>query len=308
MTITDFKHKTVLLEESISLLHIKAGDIFVDGTLGAGGHSLSVCEKFGNSVRVIGIDADADAIERAKKRIDTLGKNTNFTTSLSNFREIKSVLDSIPLESVDKILLDLGLSSDQLETSGRGFTFQKDEPLLMTFKKNPTEEDTTAMDIVNNWNEENITAILKGFGEERYAYRIARAIVVSRENRRIERTSELVEIIKAVVPAIYRNGRIHFATKTFQALRIAVNDELGALEQFLNDGWQYLNKGGRMAVISFHSAEDRKVKIFFKEKSKEGIGLIITKRPVCPTQEEININRRARSAKLRVIQKISVVP
>ena len=297
-------HKTVLLEEAISGLEIKAGEIFLDGTLGAGGHSFAVCEKFGKSVQVIGLDADEEAIARTKERIEKCEQGSNFTAKKTNFREIKSVLESMQIDSVDKILLDLGLSSDQLENSGRGFTFQKNEPLLMTFKRDIGKEDLTAMDIVNTWAEESLKAIIKGFGEEPFAGRIARIIIESRQNKRIETTTDLVEVIRKVIPLKYQHRRTHFATKTFQALRMATNNELDSLREFLKDGVKYLNKGGRIAIISFHSLEDRIVKRFFKETEINGVLKIITKRPICPTEEEIKENKRSRSAKLRIAEKI----
>jgi 16S rRNA (cytosine1402-N4)-methyltransferase len=194
-------------------------------------------------------------------------------------------------------MLDLGLSSDQFETSGRGFTFQKDEPLLMTFKKNPTEHDLTADEIVNTWDEANIADIIYGYGDERYSRRIAKSIV---ESRPIKTTFELVEAVKLGTPSAYHRGRINPATKTFQALRITVNDEINTLKEGLRKGFEALNPGGRMAVISFHSIEDRVTKRFFKEVG----GNILTKKPIVPSDEEKIRNPRSRSAKLRIIEKL----
>lgn len=294
-------HKTVLLHESIDGLEIKNGDIFVDGTLGGGGHFEEVAKRFGSNVVMIGIDLDPDAIIRTKERLSTYNLKTHFVQN--SFRNIDTILDSLNIPKVDKILLDIGLSSNQFEESGRGFSFQKDEPLIMSFKKDLTEEDLTAREIVNTWDLENISAILKGYGEEQFAWKIAKAIVAKREEKPIETTFELVEVIKLATPKWYQSKRIHPATKTFQALRITVNDEIESLKEGVKKGFDRLNLGGRIAVISFHSIEDRAVKKFFKEISVKGEGLLINKKPLIPTDEEIKQNPRSRSAKLRILQK-----
>jgi 16S rRNA (cytosine1402-N4)-methyltransferase len=203
----------------------------------------------------------------------------------------------------DKILLDIGLSSNQFEQSARGFSFQKDEPLIMSFKKDLKETDLTAREIVNTWDEVNIQTILEGYGEEQFAWKIAKAIVARRQENPIETTFDLVEIIKLATPKFYHHKKIHPATKTFQALRITVNDEIESLKEGVSKGFNILNRGGRMAIISFHSLEDRIVKQFFKDKQTKDEGMLITKRPIVPTEEEIKENPRSRSAKLRVIQK-----
>jgi 16S rRNA (cytosine1402-N4)-methyltransferase len=208
-------------------------------------------------------------------------------------------------------MLDLGLSSDQFETSGRGFSFQKNEPLLMTFKENLGPEDLTAKQIVNTWDEENIADIIYGYGEERYSRKIAKGIVGARAVKPIETTFDLVEIIKNSTPSRYAHGKIHPATRTFQALRITVNDEINALKEGLEKGWERLAPGGRMAVISFHSIEDRIVKHFYKSKewmekadgTSERTANIITKKPITASHQEISENPRSRSAKLRIIEK-----
>lgn len=282
-------HTTVLLHESIDGLNLHAGSVYLDGTLGSGGHAEYALSK---GAHIIGLDQDAEAIERSKKRL------TGGTFIQENYRNLDIALDSVNIEKIDAFMLDLGLSSDQFETSGRGFTFQKDEPLLMTFKKNPTEEDLTAKEIVNTWDEENIADIIYGYGDERYARRIAKAIV---ESRPIETTFELVEAVKLGTPSAYHRGRIHPATKTFQALRITVNDEINTLKEGLKKGFERLHVGGRMAVISFHSIEDRVTKRFFKEK--QGEAQILTKKPIVPSDEEKVRNPRSRSAKLRIIEK-----
>ncbi len=301
-------HKTVLLHEAIDGLDIKSGDIFVDGTLGGGGHSEEVAKRFGHSVVMIGIDLDPEAIERASARLSLLNPNIHYAEG--SFRNIDTILDSMGFEKVDRILLDIGLSSNQFEDSGRGFSFQKDEPLIMSFKKNPKPDlpeqvgDLTAREIVNKWELENIAAILKGYGEEQFSWKIAKAIVASREIKPIETTIDLVEIIKIATPKWYHHRKIHPATKTFQALRITVNDEIESLKEGIVKGFERLNSKGRLAVISFHSIEDRAVKNFYKSKSDEKVGKIITKKPIIPTDQEIRDNPRSRSAKLRIIEKI----
>lgn len=295
-------HVSVLLNESVDGLEIKPGDVFVDGTLGGGGHSEEVCNRFGNAVVMIGIDLDPDAISRASSRLAS--KECNFKAVQGSFRNIDSLVASLGFHNVDKILLDIGLSSNQFEDSGRGFSFQKDEPLIMSFKKELTEDDLTAREIVNDWDEENIRAILEGYGEEQFAWKIAKAIVERRAVKPIETTFELVDIVKSATPKFYHHRKIHPATKTFQALRITVNDEIGSLKDGISKGWQILNKSGRIAVISFHSLEDRVVKQFFREREDEGKGRRITKKPILPTEVEIRENPRARSAKLRILEKL----
>lgn len=298
-------HVSVLLQESIDGLNIKSGDIFVDGTLGNGGHCLEVCNRFGNTVVMIGIDLDPDALSRSSLRLIPLiesGK-CNMHFAEGSFRNLDVILDTLDIGLVDKILLDIGLSSNQFEESGRGFSFQKDEPLIMSFKKDITDDDLTAREIVNTWDEENILAVLKGYGEEQFAWKITKAIVERRKLNPIETTFDLVEIIKSATPKFYHHRKIHPATKTFQALRITVNDEIESLKEGIRKGFDRLKKGGRLAVISFHSIEDRVVKQFFKDKSVLNEAEIITKKPIIPTETEIKENPRSRSAKLRIIQK-----
>ena len=295
-------HKSVLLKETIDGLNIKSGDIFFDGTVGSGGHDLYVCEHFGKSVKIIGIDQDKDALKKATERL--ANKKCDITYRVNNFRNIKDELENLNINQVNEIMLDLGLSSEQLESSGRGFSFMRDEPLLMTMAKDSDTSTLTARDIVNTWQEEMIQNIISGFGEERYAKRIARKIIESRERRRIETTWQLVEIIRQAVSISYQRGRLHFATKTFQALRIAVNDEINSLKEFLQNGFEYLAREGRMAIICFHSIEDRIVKNFNREKQKAGQAKIITKKPIVPSFNEIKDNPRSRSAKLRILEKL----
>jgi 16S rRNA (cytosine1402-N4)-methyltransferase len=293
-------HKTVLLNESIEKLNLKEGSIFFDGTLGGAGHTSKVCSDFSGKVKIIATDRDNLAIRNAEEKLSKLGCKADLI--LSDYRHMDTVLENLGIKKVDAILLDLGLSSDQLDASGRGFTFRNDEPLLMTFSEEDQKVD--AQVIVNNWSEETISDILYGYSDERYSRRIARAIVSARKIKPIMTTFDLVEIIRRAVPIAYQRGKTHFATKTFQALRIAVNDEITALKEGMQKGWELLNSGGRMAIISFHSVEDREVKIFFKDKAKNGEGKLISKKPIVPTDDEIRENSRSRSAKLRVIEKV----
>ncbi len=293
-------HTSVLLHESIDGLDIHEGDIYLDGTLGGGGHAKEALQKTHGKLTVIGLDRDREALERSREIL----KDGKVILKEASYGDLDAVLNELNIDKVNRIMLDLGLSSDQFEVSGRGFTFQKDEPLLMTFAHSPKGDDLTAAYIVNNWAEETIADVIYGYGEERYARRIAKGITLYRAKKKIETTHELVEIVKGAVPATYRHGRIHPATRTFQALRIAVNDELGTLKQGLAKGFERLEKGGRMAVISFHSLEDRIVKHFYKEKADLESAKILTKKPIEASEEERIMNPRSRSAKLRIIEKL----
>lgn len=295
-------HQTVLLKEAIDGLSLEEGDIVIDCTVGAGGHSEEICRQFGKNVRIVALDLDSDALDRSENRLS--GMDCDITFHLANFRDFEKALREIDIPKVDGFLLDLGFSSYQLEDSGRGISFQKEEPLTMTLKKEVSESDITASMIVNEWSEESIANILYGYGNERFSRRIAREIVLSREKGPINTTTDLVNIINRAVPFFYKNSRINPATKTFQALRIAVNDELGSLNEFLEKSIEYLNPGGRISIISFHSLEDRLVKQFFKKLRQEQKALVLTKKPIIPSEEELKSNPRSRSAKLRIIQKI----
>lgn len=292
-------HKSVLLNETIEGLNLEKGGNVLDATFGGGGHSLEILKRYKN-VKVVAMDQDKGVWEVAKDKF----KDLNIKFYNENFRNLDKALKNEGIREVDAVLFDLGLSSDQLESSLRGFSFMKDEPLLMTMKEDPLKADLTAKDIVNSWSEENLEKIIRGYGEENFAGRIARGIVEARKIKEIESTLELVEIIRNVVPAFYRKGKTHFATKTFQAIRMAVNDELGALKEGLEKGVRVLKSGGRIGVISFHSGEDRVVKRFFIQKVKEGIIKLINKKPIIPSKSELKENKRARSAKLRIIEKI----
>ncbi|MDR3571497.1 MAG: 16S rRNA (cytosine(1402)-N(4))-methyltransferase RsmH [Candidatus Pacebacteria bacterium] len=293
----DKGHQSVLLHESIEALEIAKDDIVVDATLGGAGHSKAIVDLLGSKGMLIGLDADSDAIERAKVRLS--GSKARLEFINGNFKDLQQILESIGVEQITKALFDLGWSSFQLD-AGRGFSFQTDEPLLMTYAKEPN--GLTASTIVNTWAESSLADVIYGWGDERYSRRIAKGIVAARAKKNIETARELAEVIKASVPAPYRFGRLHPATKTFQALRIAVNDELGALKSGITAAWRKLVPGGRIAVITFHSIEDREVKELFAEFVQQG-GIKIPKKPIKPSLEELQENPRARSAKLRVIQK-----
>lgn len=295
-------HISVLKNESIDGLAIKNGDIIIDGTLGGGGHTLEMIKRFGKSIKIIGLDLDIDARARTEEKIKDLPNDFIFFNK--GFQDIDQVLDEMGVEKVDGILLDLGISSFQLEVAGRGFSFLKDEPLLMTMKKNPEEEDVTAKDIVNTWEEETIANIIYGFGEEKYSRKIAKAIVLARQEKSIETTFDLVEIIDKAVGKNYRGMKIHPATRTFQALRIATNSELTNLEKVLEKGFDCLKSGGRISVITFHSLEDRIVKKAFVSLKEKGVGIIVNKKPIVPSEEELKENPRARSSKLRLLEKV----
>ena len=296
-------HTSVLRDESIDGLNIKSGDIIVDGTLGGGGHTYEMIKRHGLSVKIIGIDLDKESIPRTKELVGEIEKDLVFKTA--GFQDLDQVLDELNIVHVDKILLDLGISSFQLEIAGRGFSFQKDEPLLMTMKDNPKEDDLTAQDIVNIWDEENLADIIYGFGEEKYSRRIAKAIVEARREKKITTTFELVAIIDKAIGRFYKGMRIHPSTRTFQALRIATNSELSNLEKVIERGFDRLSIGGRMSIITFHSLEDRIVKRAFVELKNQGFANIITKKPIVPTDDEVKSNPRSRSAKLRIIEKVS---
>lgn len=288
-------HKTVLLNETIEGLNLHDKSVVIDCTFGGGGHSREICMKY-PGVKIIALDQDKGAFTKAESKFKDLKCDISFVNK--NFRDLPTE------EKVDGVIFDLGLSSDQLENSGRGFSFMRKEPLLMTMKENPSSEDITAIDVVNTWEEGNLADIIYGYGEERFSRRIARGIVEARKKAKIETTTDLVQIIQDSVPVAYRRGRLHPATKTFQALRITVNDELGALREGLEKGFNVLKAGGRMSVISFHSLEDRIVKRFYKEKEKKGKARLINKRPILASKEEIKENPRSRSAKLRILEKI----
>lgn len=292
------KHVTVLLDETVDGLNLKKNDTAIDATVGTGGHAELVASIIGKGT-LIAIDADESSLALSKERLKDSSAKVIYLQG--NFRNIKALAQSAGVTSAEGIIFDLGWRSEQL-TSGRGFSFKADEPLLMTLASAGSGM-RTAKDIIADWDEEEIANMIREYGEERFSGRIARAIVEARRNKPIETALQLAEIISAVVPAFYRNGRIHPATRTFQALRIAVNDELGALKEALHDALDILSPGGRVAVISFHSLEDRIVKNTFRVAEDEGKGIRVTKKPIVPTRVEQVKNPRSRSAKLRIFEK-----
>ncbi len=294
-------HTSVLYDECLEALNISPGKVVIDGTFGAGGHSLGIAKLIGKKGTLISFDQDGEVFE--KPIVDELKKLTNFIPVVANFRDMEKEVLTRGIDSVDGVLLDLGLSSTQLELSGRGFSFQRDEPLHMTFSDKPGEQLITAEVIVNEWQEGVIADILFGFAEETFSRKIAKAIVEAREKSRIVTTGQLVDIIKSSVPGWYQRGRTNPATRTFQALRMAVNDEMGSTEDGIRAAHKMLKKEGRLAVISFHSIEDRLVKNTLKEIFESYGGKILTKKPIIAKDEETSSNPRSRSAKLRIIEK-----
>jgi len=291
-------HKPVLTETVLSYLNLKPGDIVFDGTVGSGGHAEAILKAIGPEGFLIGLDQDEEAIKRVQNRLEQVGKR--FKLIQLNFRFLDQALSSLHFNKVNAVLLDVGISTDQLQDSGRGFSFQKDGPLDMRMDRSQAQ---TAADLVNGLNEEELAMIFREYGEERYARQIARAIAKERTRTPLRTTGILKKMIVDAVPARYRYGRIHPATRVFQALRIAVNDELAALEETLPKAFDCLDFSGKLCVISFHSLEDRIVKRFFLKQKQAGMGKIITKKPVQPSDQEIQTNPSARSAKLRVIER-----
>ena len=295
-------HIPVLLKESTEYLNPKPDDVILDATINGGGHSEEILKAIGEKGVLMGIDQDGEVLNKLKEKWKD---RKNILLARDNFRNLDKVLASLKIEKINGAIFDIGISSSQIDESGRGFSFQKDEPLLMTMKAEIEPDDLTAKEIVNDWSEKDLADTIWKYGEERFSRKIAKNIVRRREVKAIETTLELVDAIRESVPPFYRNNRrINCATRTFQALRIAVNDELGALEEGLRKAWSFLDKNGRLAVMSFHSLEDRIVKKYFKELAAKGEGKIITKKPLAPEEEEKRINPRSRSAKLRAIEKI----
>ena len=309
----EFKHVSVLLDECLEGLNIKKDGIYVDCTLGGAGHSSQILKRLSSKGRLIGIDQDTDALKAAKERLKEFD-NVNYVHS--NFYEIYNILENLEIEGVDGILMDLGVSSYQLDEASRGFSYMNDAPLDMRMNR---DNDFSAYDVVNNYSEEELYKIIKDYGEERFAKRIANFIVNKREIKPIETTLELVDIIKAAIPAKARREGPHPAKRTFQAIRIEVNSELKILNKTIEDGVKKLNKGGRMAIITFHSLEDRIVKLKFRELEnpctcpkefpmcmcgKKPTVKVISRKGIVPTKEEVEENPRSRSAKLRVIEKL----
>jgi 16S rRNA (cytosine1402-N4)-methyltransferase len=291
-------HQSVLLQEAIDGLAIVPGDTVVDATIGGAGHFGAILERLDGNGVLVGIDADAGAIERGTVAAE--GARATVHLVEDNFRNMEGILDTLHISQVSKVLFDLGWSAFHL-TSGRGFSFRAEEPLLMTYGEPKAGE--TAADMINSASEEALADLFFSLGEERFARQIARGIVKARQQERILTTGALVNVIFASTPSWYQHRRIHPATKTFQALRIAVNDELGALRDGLSGALTRLAPGGRIAVITFHSIEDRIVKTVLRDAAHEGKGTLVTKKPIAPSMEETRENPRARSAKLRIFER-----
>ncbi len=295
-------HKPVLLKEVIEYFNPIPGGRFIDATIDGGGHAAEISRKILPDGKLLGIEWDNQLFKELDERV----KNSEFENILlvnDSYVNLKKICGTNDFNNIDGILFDVGMSSWHVDQSGKGFSFQKDEPLDMRFN-NQEEDGITAEEILNTWSKDRLANAIKEYGEERFADPIAVAIVNARRRGRIERTLQLVEIIKEAVPFWYRRGRIHFATRTFQALRISVNHELENISSGLEQAIDLLKVGGRLEVITFHSLEDRIVKNLFRTKSKEGILKIITKKPIRADFTEIRENPRSRSAKLRVAEKI----
>lgn len=306
VTTTDMesRHDSVLMQEVLEALDVQPNDTVVDATLGGAGHFAALLAALGEGGVIVGIDADGSAVERARTAYSLDRRLERPVAHLvnDNFRNLAHVLERLRIGQVDKMLFDLGWSGYQI-SAPRGFSFQNDEPLLMTYG----EGGETAADIVNSSTEEEIADIIFTYGEERFARGIARAIIAARSKERILTTGALVAAVKAGTPRQYHERKIHPATKTFQALRIAVNDEIGAIREGLAAALSSLAPGGKLAVISFHSIEDRVVKGVLRDAAHTGLGTMNPKKPIVPTRAEIIANRRSRSAKLRVFERPTAV-
>lgn len=295
-------HIPVLLHESLSGLNIQSGKTYVDCTTNRGGHALEMAKAIGSEGVLICIDLDQDALAEAREVLEKIPHGPKIHFIQSNFRHVASILKDLKITHVDGILVDLGVSSQELDESKRGFSFRFDEPLLMTFDARPEEDITTAYDIVNFWSESTIADILYGFADEQFSRRIAHRIIEKRELAPIKTTFELVDIVASAVPALYRHKKTHYATKTFQALRMATNDELGSISDLIDALPNVLASNGRACVITFHSTEDRIVK--HKMRAHEGTLRMINKKAIIPTDKEVKENVRARSAQLRIVERI----
>lgn len=310
----EFNHVSVLLNETIEGLNIKPDGIYADGTLGGAGHSFQIASKLNSLGRLIGFDQDEDAIKASTERLKEFN---NVTIVRSNYRNMKEELNNLGIEKVDGILLDLGVSSYQLDTVNRGFSYKEEAPLDMRMDN---RNEVTARDIVNNYSQGDLFRIIRDYGEDKFAANIARHIVMNREVKPIETTTELAEIVKAAIPMKFRKQGGHPAKQTFQAIRIELNSELSVLKESLMDMIDLLNPNGRICIITFHSLEDRIVKNIFKEAEdpctcpknfptcvcgKKSKGKVITRKPILPSEEELKLNSRSKSAKLRIFEKIA---
>lgn len=289
-------HFSVLQKEVMELMSPKPNENFIDATFGEGGHGLKILEKIAPHGKLLAIENDPEIYARNKI------ENERLILINDSYANIEKIVKENSFSSVNGILFDLGVCAWHLKESGRGFSFQRDEPLDMRF--NPNTNNLTAFEIVNYWNEEKIAEIINNFGQEKFYKAISKKIIEQRKIRPIRTTLDLVEVIKKSIPLRYQEQKIHFATRTFQALRVAVNQELSNLKKGLKCALNVLEKEGRIAVISFHSLEDRIVKNFFTENKKLNKLKVVTKKPIRPTEEEIKINFSSRSAKLRVAQKV----
>ena len=308
-----FKHTSVLLEETVDGLNIKPDGIYVDGTLGGGGHAYEVCSRLSSKGRFIGIDQDEAAIEAAGARLRDFGERV--TIVRSNYCDMKSQLQNLGIDKVDGIVLDLGVSSYQLDTAERGFSYRVDAPLDMRMDR---RQKMTARDIVNDYSEMDLFRIIRDYGEDKFAKNIAKHIVMEREKGPIETTGQLIEIIKRAIPMKFQKTAGHPAKRTFQAIRIELNRELEVLRDTLDDMIELLNKDGRICIITFHSLEDRIVKSIFKRNEDPctcpshfpvcvcgnvSKGKVITRKPILPSEEELEENSRSKSAKLRIFER-----
>ena len=311
----EFNHKSVLLDETIDSLNIKPDGIYVDGTLGGAGHASVVCSKLSEKGRFIGIDQDEDALSVATERLSKFSDKVRIDTVKSNYHEIAEVLKNLGVDKVDGILLDIGVSSYQIDTVERGFTYKEDAPLDMRMdKSNPI----SAKEVVNEYSEMELFKIIRDYGEDKFAKNIAKHIVTRRKEKPFETTGELIEAIKAAIPAKVRANTGHPAKKTFQAIRIEVNKELEVLEDSIDGMISLLSDEGRLSIITFHSLEDRIVKNKFRDNEnpctcpsnfpvcvcgKKSKGVVVTRKPIIPTDAEIEDNKRAKSSKLRVFER-----
>jgi len=293
-------HISVLKEEVIRLLNPQKNENFIDATVGNGGHAMYILEKTAPNGKLLGIDWDETQIKNLKEKLKIF--EGRILLVCENFKALKAIVIREKFNDVAGILFDFGMSSWHLEESKRGFSFQKNEPLDMRYNLN--DNFLTAKEIINSYSEKDLERIFRDYGGERFAKSIAGKIIESRKVKSIQTTNELKEIIKMATPSYNQRKKIHFATKIFQALRIEANQELANLEEGIKQGFEVLKNGGRLAAISFHSLEDKIIKNFFKKMEKEKRGLILTKKPVTPRDEEIRKNPRARSAKIRAILKI----
>lgn len=310
----EFNHKSVLLYETVDGLNVKPDGIYVDGTLGGGGHTYEICRRLGDKGSMIGIDQDEAAIEAASARLKDFGEKV--TIVRSNYCDMKSQLHKLGIDKVDGIMLDLGVSSYQLDTAERGFSYREDAPLDMRMDR---RQEMTAKDIVNDYSEMELFRVIRDYGEDKFAKNIAKHIVAAREKAPIETTGQLTEIIRQSIPMKYQKKSGHPAKRTFQAIRIELNRELDVLRDSLDEMIDMLNPGGRLCIITFHSLEDRIVKSAFRKNENPCVcpshfpvcvcgnvskGSVVTRKPILPSEEELEYNSRSKSAKLRIFERV----